>query len=137
MGSKYTPEGDVYSFGILLLELFTGKRPTDNNFNNGMNLHSFAKTAFPDRVTDILEPEIAPKSGKDEEERNTTDYDSNAAKAKLDQELECLVSIIRIGVACSVESPSQRMDIADAAKELQLIRDILLASSFNGCSSSG
>ncbi|XP_075510224.1 LOW QUALITY PROTEIN: uncharacterized protein LOC142546413 [Primulina tabacum] len=137
MGSKYTPEGDVYSFGILLLELFTGKRPTDNAFNNGMNLHSFAETAFPDRVKDILEPAIAPTNGKDEEERNTTDYDSNAEKAKLDQELECLVSIIRIGVACSVESPSQRMDIADAVKELQLIRDILLASSINGCSSSG
>ncbi|XP_073155820.1 LRR receptor-like serine/threonine-protein kinase EFR [Henckelia pumila] len=138
MGSKHTPEGDVYSFGILLLELFTGKRPTDSAFNNGVNLHSFAKTAFPDRVEDILDPAIGRTSaGKDDEERNTTDYDTTAAKAKVDQELECMVSIIRIGVACSLESPSQRMDIADAVKELQLIRDILLASSINGFSSSG
>ncbi|KZV31402.1 putative LRR receptor-like serine/threonine-protein kinase [Dorcoceras hygrometricum] len=137
MGSKYTPEGDVYSFGILLLELFTGKRPTDSAFSNGLNLHSFAKTALPDRVHDILDPAMAPTSGKDEGDRNTTDYDCNAAKAKVDQELECLVSIFRIGVACSADSPSKRMDIADAVKELQLIRDILLASSINGCSSSG
>ncbi|GJY46900.1 leucine-rich repeat protein [Tanacetum coccineum] len=33
MGSEMTSSGDVYSFGILLLELMTGKKPTDNMFN--------------------------------------------------------------------------------------------------------
>ncbi|CAL8126809.1 unnamed protein product [Prunus armeniaca] len=53
MGSEVSKSGDVYSFGILLLEMFTGRRPTDHLFSDGLNLHNFVKTAFPDRVTEI------------------------------------------------------------------------------------
>ena len=36
LGSKISAGGDVYSFGVLLLELLTGKRPTDDMFVDGL-----------------------------------------------------------------------------------------------------
>ncbi|KAM7531970.1 hypothetical protein LguiB_035380 [Lonicera macranthoides] len=50
---------------------------------------------------------------------------------------ECLISIVRIGVACSVESPRKRIEIGDVIRELQLIKDILRASGMNYSSISG
>ena len=48
--------GDVYSYGILLLEMFTGKRPTDNIFQDNLNLHDFVKAALLNRMTDNIDP---------------------------------------------------------------------------------
>ena len=55
MGSKVSTYGDVYNFGILILELFTGKHPTDDMFGNGLSLHSFVKMAIPDQVMEITD----------------------------------------------------------------------------------
>ena len=43
MGNKVSTNGDIYSYGILLLEMFTGKRPTDNMFKDNLNLHDFVR----------------------------------------------------------------------------------------------
>jgi serine/threonine protein kinase len=43
MGGEPSALGDVYSYGIFLLETFTGKRPTDKMFKDGFNLHNFVK----------------------------------------------------------------------------------------------
>ncbi|GFQ02513.1 probable LRR receptor-like serine/threonine-protein kinase at3g47570 [Phtheirospermum japonicum] len=97
---------DVYSFGILLLEMFTGKRPTDDLFREGSSLHMYAKNALlTNNVIDILDPNLI-----DEQE-----------KVK-----QCLVLIVRIGVTCSRRLRQERMDMKDANLKLQLIRNTLL-----------
>nr|GEU32879.1 receptor kinase-like protein Xa21 [Tanacetum cinerariifolium] len=58
LGSEMTKEGDIYSFGILILEMMTGKRPTDPMFQEGLNLHSYVQMAFPDHVMEIVEPTL-------------------------------------------------------------------------------
>ncbi|KAK4422150.1 putative LRR receptor-like serine/threonine-protein kinase [Sesamum alatum] len=58
MGRESSTYGDVYSYGILLLELFTGKRPTDDVFTNGRCIHTFAKMAIPERVMEIVDPKL-------------------------------------------------------------------------------
>ena len=35
---KVSTKGDIYSFGILLLEVITRKKPTDEMFNADMSL---------------------------------------------------------------------------------------------------
>ncbi|XP_050249278.1 putative receptor-like protein kinase At3g47110 [Quercus robur] len=55
MGGEASIEADVYSYGILLLEMFLGKRPTNDMFKDGFNLHNFAKMALPERLAQILQ----------------------------------------------------------------------------------
>lgn len=48
--------GDIHSYGILLVEMFTGKRPTDDMFKDGLSMHQFTAMALPDHVMDVVEP---------------------------------------------------------------------------------
>ncbi|KAI3470869.1 hypothetical protein Pfo_027532 [Paulownia fortunei] len=121
MGGPASISGDVYSFGILLLEMFTGRRPTDDLFKDGLSLHKYAKTALSNHVIDIVDPTLLLLK-KDEEEAT----DTSSSVILQEKVKRCLVLIIRIGVACSQGLPQERMNIKDANMNLQLIRDTLL-----------
>ena len=56
MGGEASIQGDVYSFGILILEIFTARRPTDQMFDDSNNLHNFVKMVLPDRLVEIVDP---------------------------------------------------------------------------------
>ncbi|KHG22857.1 hypothetical protein F383_29431 [Gossypium arboreum] len=62
MGSELSTNGDVYSYGILLLEMLTGKRPTNERFKEGLSLHNFVKAALPSRVVEIIDPILLQES---------------------------------------------------------------------------
>lgn len=124
MGSKISVLGDIYSYGILLLEMFTGKRPTDSMFNDKLNLHNFVKMALPERLADIVDPIFL--SGETEEGEATAADSASLAHMKREKIQDSLISILRIGVSCSQEYPRERMALTEAIKELQLIRKILL-----------
>ena len=53
VGYKVSTYCDVYSYGILLLEMFTRKRHIDNIFQDSLNLHEFVKAVMPERIIDI------------------------------------------------------------------------------------
>ena len=61
MGDETSIEADAYSYGILLLEMFLGKRPTDDMFKDGLNLHNFAKMALPEKLVQIVDPNPLPR----------------------------------------------------------------------------
>ncbi|XP_050258911.1 receptor kinase-like protein Xa21 [Quercus robur] len=119
LGSEVSTKGDVYSYGILLLEMITGKRPTDSVFEGGLNLHNYASMAVPDGVMEVVDPKLL--NNVDEVLRNHNGCLANKIK-------ECLISMVKVGVACSMELPQERWDISKAISELHLVRDIILGA---------
>ncbi|KAK3420346.1 hypothetical protein EUGRSUZ_G01158, partial [Eucalyptus grandis] len=107
MGHKVSTLGDAYSYGILLLEMFTGKRPTEEAFGHHLNLHNFVRTALPDRAMDIVDLSLLSEAGDRQQEIKIRD---------------CIFSIFEVGVACSMESPPDRMDMTEAIRKLHLIK---------------
>ncbi|KAM5549818.1 hypothetical protein ABKV19_000974 [Rosa sericea] len=107
MGMEVSTNGDIYSYGILLLEMLTGKRPTDDMFKDGLNLHNFVLSALPDNVEDVCDPILLQR----EQRRSIKD---------------CLVSIATTGVSCSTDSPEKRMDIRTVVSQLCAIKDVLV-----------
>ncbi|KAJ0771591.1 putative protein kinase RLK-Pelle-LRR-XII-1 family [Helianthus annuus] len=58
LGNEMTSSGEVYSFGVLLLEMMTGEKPTDNIFSEGLGLHKFAFMALHEHVTNVIDVNI-------------------------------------------------------------------------------
>ena len=87
-------------------------------FKDGLNLHSFCKVALPDRVMEIAESHLLLL----EEELNDK---TNKSRGKAEVR-ECLISLVRIGVACSRETPNERMGISEIVKELNAIKEVFL-----------
>ncbi|XP_017231335.1 probable LRR receptor-like serine/threonine-protein kinase At3g47570 isoform X2 [Daucus carota subsp. sativus] len=111
MGGTISAEGDVYSYGILLLEIFSGKRPTTSGIDCATNLHDFVRNALPNKVMDVVDPRII------------------LQKEDCDSLEVCFASIFEVGILCSVETPKSRIDIGVAIKKLHIARDWLLRSS--------
>ena len=55
IGGKASMQEDVYSYGIPLLEMVKGKRPTDEMFKDGFNIHHFANMGLPERLVQIVD----------------------------------------------------------------------------------
>ncbi|XP_071698898.1 uncharacterized protein [Rutidosis leptorrhynchoides] len=111
LGSEMTRSGDVYSFGILLLHVMTGKKPTKDIFNDGLSLHEFAYTALQNHeIIYIIDDDVIESQSN---EPNTQNLE------------ECLALIIKIVVSCSVSSPSQRINMEHVVYELRHIKDSL------------
>ncbi|XXG71810.1 hypothetical protein AAC387_Pa07g1050 [Persea americana] len=97
MGGGVSTFGDIYSYGILLLEMFTGKKPTDEIFNENLSLHQFAKLALTERVIEIVDQKLL---SAEAEALNESQTPTNA-ETKLEM---CLISTFKVGVACCVVS---------------------------------
>ncbi|XP_026427797.1 probable LRR receptor-like serine/threonine-protein kinase At3g47570 [Papaver somniferum] len=123
MGRAVSTNGDLYSFGILLLELFTGRRPTANMFKDGLTLHSFAKTALTsDRFMQIVDHTLVILQNNDDDYENVIINGEKNAKL-----CEALTDIIELGVSCSAETPKERMEMKLVVQGLQSIKNVFLS----------
>uniref|UniRef100_A0A3Q7I3W6 Leucine-rich repeat-containing N-terminal plant-type domain-containing protein n=1 Tax=Solanum lycopersicum TaxID=4081 RepID=A0A3Q7I3W6_SOLLC len=97
---KVSVLGDMYSFGILILVIFTERTP----------IYTFSKQSPPlsQKVKDILDK----TTGEMSKATNNKEYWGSIKK----EEMECLVSILEIDFACSAESPRDRLIVTQVHK---------------------
>ncbi|XP_071679626.1 receptor kinase-like protein Xa21 [Lolium perenne] len=112
-GNEVSVYGDTYSYGILLLQLFTGKRPTDDEFQQDLNLHRQVEIALRDKATNTVD---LSSLGEGAEITSTS-------VSAIEMRTACITSVLRIGILCSKELPTDRMQIGDAMRGLLAIRD--------------
>ncbi|XP_073146857.1 uncharacterized protein [Henckelia pumila] len=116
MTNSMTMQGDVYSFGILVLEMFTNIRPTDDAALNGhLSLHHLVNNALHSQEMNNIVDQIILNENTDHNKQ---------IKIK-----NYLNSVLEIGVACSMELPKDRMMMTDVVIELDKIRKAYLAES--------
>ena len=143
MGCDTSTKGDVYSYGIIILEMFLGKRPTDKMFKDDLNLHNYAKmvVAQPERLVQIVDPilrrevEEMPTTTVNREDNNENEIEANEEihgivnLRQMDAIVrKCLFPILRLGLACSVQSPNERMNMEEVTRILHLIKNAYLSS---------
>ncbi|KAK7339862.1 hypothetical protein VNO77_20548 [Canavalia gladiata] len=137
MGGKPSTLGDIYSYGILLLEIFTGKRPTNEAFEGGRGIHHFVAMALPNHVMDIVDPSLVYEQEFDDENQELED-EERAIKRNYEIEStakglveDCFVSLMQIGMSCSATLPSERIPITVAINKLHAIKNSFIKIKHN------
>ncbi|KAK5845526.1 probable LRR receptor-like serine/threonine-protein kinase At3g47570 [Gossypium arboreum] len=115
-GKKPSTAGDVYSYGVMLLELFTGKSPTHESFVGELNLIKWTQSAFPSEVQQILDPELLLLL-------QNLQYDSQPINPETHH--DCLTTIIGVGLSCTSVSPDGRITMRDALRKLKMVKSTL------------
>ncbi|KAK6934686.1 Serine-threonine/tyrosine-protein kinase, catalytic domain [Dillenia turbinata] len=81
-------EGDVYSFGIMPMETFTRKKPTDEMFDEGLSLKQWISESLSHEVTAIIDENLVREGAK-----------HVAAKE------QCIFCVMELALQCSTDTP--------------------------------
>ncbi|KAH9648351.1 hypothetical protein KPL70_025548 [Citrus sinensis] len=105
---EISAKSDVYSDGIMLMETFTKKKPTDEIFVGELSLKCWVNDLLPNSLVEVVDKILLIGEEK-----------HFAAKE------QCLFSISILALECTMESPEKRINTKDIVTRLLKIRDTL------------
>ncbi|XP_006346767.1 probable inactive receptor kinase RLK902 [Solanum tuberosum] len=111
-GSKgiVSASGDVYSYGIMLMEVLTRRRPTDEEIcNENLDLRKWITQSFSGTMMDVVDTNLF------SEEKQIT------SKSEI-----CIASMIELGLDCTMEMPGSRISMKEVVKRLNKINNTFL-----------
>ncbi|PHT82841.1 hypothetical protein T459_11284 [Capsicum annuum] len=94
---------DVYSYGIMLLETFTRRKP--NEFEGDLCLKQWVSYSLPEAVMDVVDVNLVTPTGN-----------------HIRKELDVVASIMNVALDCCAESPARRTNMKDIVGMLQKIK---------------
>ncbi|XP_074576991.1 LOW QUALITY PROTEIN: uncharacterized protein LOC141833442 [Curcuma longa] len=119
MGGLISTQADVYSYGVLLLELFTGRRPTDEEFEDGFTLQKYVERKLAtgvDVTGGVADPAMFSEGGEEV-----------ALNFVVGEQIkQCLESVLLVGICCAKALPAERITMADAVARMETIKTLLL-----------
>ncbi|KAM7266185.1 hypothetical protein ACFE04_004082 [Oxalis oulophora] len=118
MAPEYGSQGhvsvktDIYCYGILLMEVFTRKKPTDNMFHEEITLKSWVCMSLHKDVSEVADIKLFVPS------------EEQFISAKKDG----ILSILKLALNCCEEHAEQRPNIGDVVNSLKTIKTKYLRS---------
>ena len=109
---RVSTRGDIYSYGIMLLEMLTRKKPTDDMFVGEFCLREWVKAKIPDKIMEVIDGNLL---------RIEDGRDVVAAQ-------DHLLEIMELGLECSKQFPEERIDIKDVVVKLNKIKVQIIAT---------
>uniref|UniRef100_M1ACG0 non-specific serine/threonine protein kinase n=2 Tax=Solanum tuberosum TaxID=4113 RepID=M1ACG0_SOLTU len=101
--------GDVYSYGIMLMETLTRKKPMDDLFIGELSLKRWVFESLPDRVMDVVDANLFSRQDEQFSFKET-----------------CFKLVMELASQCTSESPQERISMKDVLVRLNKIQTNLL-----------
>ncbi|EYU43327.1 hypothetical protein MIMGU_mgv1a021297mg, partial [Erythranthe guttata] len=96
---------DVYSYGVMVMETFTRKRPSDDMFGEDLTLKSWVHSSLNNNESssEVIDANVL-------NTENEQDFEKN---------VQCVSSVLELALRCCAESSGDRINMKEALAELQ------------------